>query len=70
MKSYLRKPGLNLNLNYSRTVLTKRPKFFTLSPLNKGHKCTKFERNLKGSSVNHLMISHGITLLPSEKQHR
>ena len=51
-------------------VLTKRPKFFTLSPLNKGHKCTKFERNLKDSGVNHLMISHGITLLPSEKQHR
>ena len=53
--------SLNLILDKSRTMHSCGRKFFTLSLLNEGYKCTKFEENLKDSGANHLVISHGIT---------
>ena len=67
MEPYLRKPGLNLNLDNLRKVHGWRPKFFTLSLLNEGYKCTQFETNPKDSGGNHLVISHGCILMAAQK---
>ena len=50
-ESYFVKPGLNINCDISRTVKGLGPKFCALSNLYKGFKCTKFEKNLRGSGV-------------------
>ena len=67
MEPYLRKPGLNLNLDNLRKVHRWRPKFFTLSLLNEGYKCTQFETNLKDIGGNRLVISHGYILMAAQK---